>query len=920
MVHDAATPGAPPTHSAGDDSSDTVGSDRGEPRAGAPTGRPANYPTEWEADVVLRDGSLAHVRPIEPADLDRIREFHAGQSEESVYLRFFAPVKELSERDLHRFTHVDYDTRAAIVATVRGGDIVGIARYDRLDDPSVAEVAFNISDHFQGKGIGSVLLEHLGAIAQEQGVGRFVADVLPQNRKMMNVFIDAGYEVKHRFDDGVIAVEFTIEPTARSLEVQLAREHRAEAQSMRAVLTPSSVAVVGASRRPDAVGSIALDILLDGGFTGDVYLVNSGTDSVRGLKAHTRVDDIEGGVDMAVIAVPADAVPDVIDDCGRAGVKSVVVLSSGFAESGVEGEQRQNDLLRRARANGIRVIGPNSYGVVNTDPDVNLTATIARTLPQTGTLGLFSQSGGIAVGLLAAVAKRRLGISAFASAGNRVDVSGNDLMQFFIEDDRTQAVGLYLESIGNARKFSRIARQLSLRKPVIAVRTGTTGTVPPGHRARAQCVEPEAFEALLAQVGVAQVRNIQELADVAELVTHQPLPAGPRVAVVGNSSGLNAVVAEKARRVGLDVVHGPVTLPTACSGSEVAAAVEAAFIDPEVDSVVLTVTPPMRSAEEDVASAVAHAAWSHRKPCITSFFGLRDVTDVMHRAGRLRSSGGRHIIPVYDTPVDGVAALGHATRYVQWRDSERGEIVRPGGIDREAARVIVDGVLAADPEGRLLGQDESTALLAAYGITLWPVFPVADEEEAVRVAADLDGPIVLRSLLPGVRSGGVRAALTTPEAVSCAYRDMEQQFAYADSPMLAVQRKAPPGVATLIRSVEDPLLGPVVSFGVAGPTADLLRDLSHGFPPLTDVDARGLVRNVASAPLVQGYRGAPAADEEALVDTLLRVAALAEDFPEVARLVLDPVDAHPDGAAVLGAEITLAPGHGRTDPGRRALT
>ncbi|MDO5626765.1 MAG: GNAT family N-acetyltransferase, partial [Mobilicoccus sp.] len=885
------------------------------------TEMPEDYPAAWEADVVLRDGSVAHVRPITPGDIDGIHDFHSKQSEESIYLRFFAPIKRLSDKDVHRFTHVDYQSRAAIVATVQD-ELIGIARWDTLDDPKVAEVAFNISDHHHGKGVGSVLLEHLATAAQERGIRRFVADVLPQNRKMMNVFRDAGYEVKHHFDDGVIAVEFTIEPTEKSREVQLTREHRSEARSMAAALSPRSVAVVGASRRPGAVGSTVLDNILDGGFAGEVYLVNSGTDSVRGLTAHSRVTDIEGGVDMAVIAVPAERVLEVVDDCAKAEVKTLVVLSTGFAEAGPEGEERQSGLLRRARENGMRVIGPNSFGVVNNDSEVRLAATIARHVPTKGTLGLFSQSGAVGVGLLASIARRRLGVSVFASAGNRIDVSGNDLMQYFIDDDATAAVGLFLESIGNARKFSRIARHLSMMKPVIAVKTGTSGTVPPGHRARASQVEPGAFHALMAQAGVIQVDNIHELVDIAELVSHQPLPAGNRVAVVGNSAGLNAIVADTAQKAGLTVTHGPTVMDGSGDATQMADATEKAFSDPDVDSVIVCVASPMNSSDEEIASAVAHTAWPYGKPCIATFLGMRDVSPVMHRAGRPRGEGeGRYVVPVYKTPIDGVAALGAVTHYAQWRQSEWGEVRRPEGITRTPVRRLVAQVLEESPDGRELTEQESTTLLAAYGIDVWPMFPVTDAEEAVDAAHRLEGAVVIRSLLPEAttRPGGVRGGLTTPEHVTAAFEALAAQFSHASDPMLIVQKMAPVGVTTLVRSIEDRLFGPVVSFGVAGATSELLGDLAHRIPPLTDVDARGLISDVRSAPLLEGYRGAPPVDREALVSVIERVATLADDIPEVARLELNPVNAHAGGVDVLGAHITLAPADARTDVGKRAL-
>lgn len=883
------------------------------------------YPVEWEGDVVLRDGSIGHVRPITPEDADGIRRFHSAQSAESIYLRFFAPIKELSDRDVHRFTHVDHTTRVALVVVV-GNDIVGIGRFDTLDDPKVAEVAFNISDAYQGKGVGSVLLEHLAAIAQEQGVMRFVADVLPQNRKMMKVFTDAGYEVAHHFDDGVIAVEFTIEPTARSQAVQLAREHRSEAQSMSRLLAPESVAVVGVSRRPDAIGSVVLDNILDAGYTGTVYVVHSEAENVRGLPTHRTVADIGEPVDMAVVAVPAERVLDVVDDCAAAGVKTLLVLSSGFAETGELGVARQSELLARARRGGMRVVGPNSYGLLNNDPAVRLNATIARSLPMPGTLGVFSQSGGLGVGLLMGATVAGLGVSVFASAGNRVDVSGNDVMQYLIDDDSTTTVALYLESIGNARKFSRIARQLSLRKPVVAVKSPTAGAVPPGHRARASRIGSQAYEALLAQAGVIATRTIRELFHVCMLMAYQPLPAGENIVVVGTSPGLNTITAEAARQAGLRVIGEPVTLPTQASPRQMAEAVEAAFAHPEADMVTITLTAPLTTSEEEIARAIAHISGGFDKPCVTSFIGTRDVSDVMRRAGRLvdPATGERQIVPVYESPLEGIAALSAASRYARWRRSDHGERVRPAGLNRGVADRIVREALAQDPQGRRLTTAEAAELLAAYGIDVRPMTPVASASEAIEAAAALGYPVVVRSLIESVRfrpgAGGESGEETTPDGVAEAFDSMTRRLAAFGDPQLVVQSTVPSGIATIVSSTEDPLFGPVVSFGLAGPVGELLGDTAHRIPPLTDVDVRALVSDLRVSPLLQGYRGSVPVDTGALEDVVARVAALADDIPEISHLVLDYVNARPDGVDVMGAQVDVAPAEARTDAGRRALT
>jgi len=882
--------------------------------------RPA-YPAQWEADVVLRYGSVAHIRPIRPDDAAGLRRFHAGQSAESIYLRFFAPLKTLSERDVRRFTEVDYVNRVALVVTVRG-DIIGIGRYDCVD-AHTAEVAFNISDAFQGKGVGSVLLEHLAAIAREQGVAKFVADVLPQNRKMIQVFTEAGYEVSHHFDDGVIAVAFDIEPTEHSQAVRFAREHRAEALSMRSVLFPDTVAVVGASRRADSIGHHLLQNILAGGFTGTVHAVNSEALEVQGLPSHKRVSEIDGDIDLAVVAVPAEAVLEVVRDCAAAGVKALLVASAGFAESGPEGMHRQRELLRLARESGMRVIGPNSFGVINSHPQVRLNASLAPALPPAGTLGLFSQSGAFGIAVLASAERRNLGVSIFASAGNRVDVSGNDFMQYWIDDDQTTAVGLYLESMGNPRKFSRIARQLALRKPVMVVKSGVSAYgVPPGHRVRPTTVPPAAFEAMLRQAGVIRVEDVHQLFDVAQLVVHQPLPTGCRVAVVGNSAALGALTAEACVSWGLRVTHGPVSVPSEADAEQFATALQAAFDDERVDSVLTCFIPSLITAAEEVAGAVANAASQSEKPCVATFLGMLGVTKAL--SGDAREEHGRtETVPAYEMPEDAVRALAAATRYGEWRARDKGDLVSPTGIDRAAAEAIVDRALASAPTGRMLTGDETRSLLAAYGLGIWESIPVRTADEAVEAAHRIGHAVVIKSVSSVVRHqpglSGIRADLKTDATVREAFEALSDRLTPLGANDFVVQRMSTPGVACVIRTTEDALFGPVVSFSVAGPPTELLDDIAHRIPPLTDVDVADLISSVKAAPLLDGHHGATPVDRVALSDVIARLSVLADDHREVAALELNPVNAHPGGADVLGAEVSVAPASIRKDTGRRAL-
>ncbi len=872
------------------------------------------YPAHWEADVVLRDGGVVHLRPIRPDDAPAVEAFHAGQSAESIYLRFFAPLQRLSERDLRRFTTVDHVDRVGLVATL-GDSIVGIGRYDRTED-ATAEVAFNISDAHQGRGIGSVLLEHLAAAARERGVRRFVADVLPQNRRMIDVFGEAGYTVRHRYEDGVIALEFDISPSEVSDQVRESREQRSEARSVQAVLHPRTVAVVGASRDPDSIGHRLLEDLLAGGFTGPLYAVNPQAWEVQGVESHTKVSDIPDQVDLAIVAVPAELVGDVVADCGAGGVRGLVVVSGGFAETGDGGRARQGELVRLAHQHGMRVIGPNSFGIVNTDPQVRLNASLAPAMPPAGRLGLFSQSGALGIAVLDTARRRRLGVSSFVSAGNRADVSGNDVMQYWLDDPATDAVGLYLESVGNPRKFSRVARRLARTKPVIVVKSGqSTFGVPPGHAVRQSRLPREAFDQVLHQAGVIRVENIHQLFDVAQLVVHQPLPSGPRVAIVTNSDALGALAGDACASWGLDVVHGPFAVRSEASAAQFRDALAAAFAREDVDSVVAGFIPPLITVDADVALALAEVAAEADKTCVATFLGMHGVTEAL--------SSSRRTVPAYPTPEDSVRALVSATRYAQWRSRDRGPRVAFDGLLREAAREIVDRLTPQDPDGEWLAADDAAALLAAYGIEVWPAFEVSTPDEAVAAAERAGYPVALKATARHLRHradlGGVRLDIAGDGELRTDLAEMKRQLELHGPGGFVVQAMAPAGVACIVRSVEDPLFGPVVEFGVGGPPTDLLGDVARRSPPLHEGDVADLVRGVRAAPLLFGYRGAEPVDVEPLEDVVARVSVLADELPQVAELELNPVIASPRGTTVLGASVRLAPPPGRTDAGTRRL-
>ena len=573
----------------------------------------------------------------------------------------------------------------------------------------------------------------------------------------------------------------------------------------------------------------------------------------------------------------------------------------------------------------MRVVGPNSFGLINNDPAVRLNASLAPDPAAARAGRASSRSPGRSASRCSRRPRAATSASPrFGSAGNRVDVSGNDFMQYWIDDESTTAVGLYLESMGNPRKFSRIARNLALIKPVIVVKSGVSAFgVPPGHRVRKTKARPEVFEAMLKQAGVIRVENVHQLFDIAQLVAHQPLPAGDRVAIVGNSTALGTLTADAVHQLGADRLARPGRLPTEATAAQFRTALAAAFADPKVDSVLTCFIPPLVTVDEDVAAAVRDtAADGSGKPCAATFLGMRGVDD--GHASVTGTGGSSHAIPVYTMPEDAVRALAAATRYGQWRAKDHGTPVAPAGINRRIAEDVVHTVLSVDPKGRRLTHDEAAALLAAYGIDVWGKEEAYTADEAVAAAERVGYPVVLKSTAPMLRHqggvGGVRVDLRTELSLRAAWESLTERLAPLDADRLVVQKMATPGVPCVITSDEDPLFGPVIGFSVAGLPTELLDDIAYRIPPLTDVTVSELISSVKAAPVLHGHRGATPVHRAALADLIARVSVLADDLAEVASLVLNPVNAHPGGVEVLGAEIVLAPAPRRADPGRRSLT
>ncbi|GAA4931681.1 acyl-CoA synthetase (NDP forming) [Actinomycetospora succinea] len=876
----------------------------------------APYPAHWEADVVASDGATAHLRPISTDDADAVVAFHGRLSDRTRYFRYFSPYPQIPERDLKNFVEVDHHDRVALVLWL-GREIIAIGRYVRLAESPAAEVAFVVRDDHQGRGLGSILLEHLAAAARECGLTRFVAEVLTENHQMVRVFREAGFEVSRALEGSTLHLEFDVASTSRAREVQLSREQRAEARSVANVLTPRSVAVVGASPDATKIGHVVLANLLRGGFTGPVYPVHPEARSVRGVRAYPSVTDIPDDVDLAVLAVPPDEVPGVFDACLSKGVRALVVITSGFGETGPTGLAAQRELVTDARANGMRVVGPSALGVINLDAKVSLNASLAPHLPPPGRVGFFCQSGALGIQILAAAADRRLGLSSFVSAGNRADLSGNDLMQYWDTDPDTDVVLLYLESFGNPRKFARVARRLARTKPVIAVKSGRHVAVAPGLAGSAQPIDEAAVGAVFDQSGVIRVDSVDELFDAAQLLAHQPLPPGPRIGIVGNSTALGILAADVVLAQGLFLARDPVDLGTGAGAEELRAAVADLLADDQCDALVVVFVPAVTTDPTDHARALADAVRDAEKPVVSTFLASEGVPEVL-TVSNGHAGPGRGSIPSYPSPERAVLALSRAVRYTQWRSRPVGDFVVPEGVDVEAARALVDDI-APGPR-TVLTDEQADALLRCVGVVVAPFRRVHSADDAVAVARELGGAVVLKTADRAWRHRtdlrGVHVGLTESTAISSAY---EQLVELSGTDEVYVQVQAPPGIPCVIEIRDDPSFGSLVSFGLAGVVGELLGDRAYRATPLSTMDAATLVRAPRAAPLLDGYRGARRADLPALEDLVLRIGVLADAIPEIRSLVLDPVLAADRGAHPTGVTVTLGPPPGPRDGGPRRL-
>ena len=867
-------------------------------------------------DVILRDGSTLRLRAPGAEDADALLEFFSALSEQSRYLRFHG-FPALGPKLVEPVLDPDWQERGALLGSL-DGRIVAVANWVRLRDPRAAEVAFAVGDEFQRRGIGTRLLEQLAAGASAAGVEEFVAEVLHDNATMLGVFRNAGFEVTRAGESGELEIRLAIAPTEAYREHVAERDHVAVRASLEPFFEPRSVAVVGASRRRGSIGGELFRNILAADFTGSVYPVNRKGDSVAGVHGYGAVGEIAEPVDLAVICLPGDLVLDAAQEALAAGVRALVVISAGFAETGREGARRQERLLELVRARGARMLGPNCLGIASTA--VHLNATFAPRSFPVGTIGFSSQSGALGLALLERAEASGLGVTSFVSIGNKADVSSNDLLEWWEDDDETGLVVLYLESFGNPRAFARIARRVARRKPILALKGGTThaGVRAAGSHTAALAGSDAAADALFANAGVIRARTLDELIDVASLLSAQPVPRGRRVAVVTNAGGLGILAADACEASGLELpspgdetraalaavmpaegsAANPIDLLGGASAGSFEKSLPPVLADPAFDAAIVLFVPTVGIDEEAVGAAISRAASTTvDKPVLCAFLSAKGAPASLQSAVN---------VPSFAYPEAAAKALARAVERGEWLRQPTGTVPELDCNRGEARAVVAEALAVGDG---WLDPARTRRLLEAYGVPLVPERVAASDSEAVEAANELGFPVVLKTAAPGVHKteqGGIALDLADEAAVVRAARQI--------GPPFLVQPFVRGGAELLAGALQDPVFGPLVAFGPGGVLAELIGEAQFRLAPLTDRDAGELVRSGKAGRLVAGFRGTPPADPHALVDLLLRLSRLAEDLPEVAELDLNPVLALPDRCVAVDARVRVA----EHEPARRS--
>ncbi|MEO9260475.1 MAG: bifunctional GNAT family N-acetyltransferase/acetate--CoA ligase family protein [Jatrophihabitantaceae bacterium] len=909
-------------------------------------------------DALRSNGGAVRIRTVQPTDHLALQALNVASSDRSIYLRFFTNSRHAAEVYLAVLQRPASRDHHGLVAEV-DGEIVGCAAFERCDSDS-ADIGLLVADAYQHEGIGTLLIEYLASIARHQGLSRFVADVLIQNGPMARALGDLGFGCRSSTEAGVATFVLDLAPTGAVLAAVDARDRIAEQASLRALLAPASVAVIGAGSRARSVGRQVLANILAGGYQGQLWVVNPKHRQVLGVRSYPGPSALPSAPDLAVIAVPAPAVIEAVTACGHRGARALLILSAGFGETGAAGRVEQDRLLRVARSFGMRVVGPNCLGLLNTDPAVSLNATFAPLRLTPGGLALISQSGALGIAVLRAVAECGSGVAQFVSVGNKIDVSSNDLLVSWEADPRIAVIALYLESFGNPAKFARIARRVAQRKPIVAIKAGRSEA---GRRAgqshtAAAAASDVVVDALFTQAGVLRVETMPQLIDTVRLLADLPLLAGPRVAIVGNSGGPGILAADTASAAGLQVIRlsdelraelalevpaaastqNPVDLGAGAQPAQVQRAVEALIRSSELDAVLGVFTETLIAERDEIIAALGRAAQAGDTPLVVAQVGGESATLRLEPAGRP--------VPLFAFPEPAAAALGQAWRYARIRANPPQPPVRPAGLEVAATRAIVSelaeraeqhGVICAEgydadsldaanfdaddydagAAGWLPAAD-AARLLVGYGIEICPQRVVESVDEALVAAHELGFPVALKLADATVHKsevGGVRTGLRTSRELRLAVSQLRRR----QSGPLLVQPMVGAGTELILGGLQDPQFGPVLMVGAGGIFADLLGERAFRLAPLAEPDARAMIAQLRFGRLLDGYRGRPPVSRAALAELLVRFSYLIEDLPELAEIDLNPVICRAEQFLVVDAKIRLAAAALRPEQAVRTL-
>jgi len=886
--------------------------------------------TPVAVDVLLADGSIAQVRAFTRTDREQLLDLHDRASEDSRYLRFFTSGQQPARRYIEHLCAPG--TAALAVVALRDDRVIGLATAEQIG-AEVAEVSFFVADDAAGLGVATLLLEQLVVIARDHGLWRFIAEVKAANQAMLRVLRDAGFDLTEKVDGDVVHVEMSTEAVRCAVEAADARESRAEASSLRALREPRSIAVAGVRSDGTGVGRAILTSIREAGFAGMLTVIHPRLHEVDDIPAVPSVSAVCHLVDLLIVAVPVGQVLDLIEDAGGAGVGCAVIVTSGFAEADSAGVDLQHAVVSAARRPGMRLIGPNCFGVAR--PGVALEATFARSASVPGKVAIASQSGGVGIALQDAARRNGLGLAAFVSLGNKADVSGNDLLAAWSVDDDVEVAALYLESFGNPRKFARLARRFSERKPLLAIVGGSSaaGSRAGASHTAAACSSSTTVRALFAQSGVIPVEDLDDLVETAGVMVTGRSPRGPRLGVLGNAGGLGVLAADAAAAEHLIVpaassalrqrisdelgalpgASNPIDLGAGATPDRFATAIRSVGNSGEFDSLLVVFAATRLASTTHVVRGIEEAVAGLAIPVVLVVHGDSPAperpTPGLARAASVQGA---------------VRALAHAVAYRVWRTTPRPDVDMGDRASstaaRERARRLVDG---CDARGRWLAQDEIADLLGRYGIKAGVGSLAGDREDTIAAARQVGYPVVLKVADPAVlhktERGLVRIGLVDEDAVGRAYDEFTDVLAAPRVPVL-VQPVVEPGVEIAVGVVRDGQFGPQVMVAAGGIHTDVWADRTFLTPPVTPLDAARALRKLRIARILEGDRGSPGADLDAVVAVVYAVARLAEDIPEVAELDLNPVIAGPDGVTCVDARLRLAVVTERPNALERALS